>query len=346
MEVKIMAKVKFDCLPTMIGTMPQTDAKEACQVVLRYLKDIPAWPQLPKRSYSENMYVQVSEGFPGIVVQDGKIFVDRNKDIDNPLERLYSAYLENNIYKYPISANYAAGLHEFLTYKDLNVRAVKGQIVGPVTWGMTVADNSGKAIAYDEILGDACAKLLKLKAGWMEKELQKISNNTIIFVDEPYLTSLGSSFFALSKERVSSMIGEVFSGISGLKGIHCCGNSDWSFIMSTGTDMLSFDAYNFAPSLALYPQDVKRFISRGGVIAWGIVPNEEEPLKKETAASLQDRLEEAMAPFTRKGIDISFRDLKAQSLLTPSCTLSSLSPEAANAALEMLVGLSERMRRK
>ncbi len=358
-----MPKVKFDCLPTMIGSMPQLDAKEACSMVLHYLKDIPAWPQLPKRSFLENMYVQVSQGFPGVVVQGEKIFVDRNEDIEKPLEQLYSAYLENDIYKFPITKEYAAGLHQFLTYKDLNVRAVKGQITGPVTWGMTVLDNDQKAIAYDDVLGDACAKLLKLKASWMEKELQQLSKNTIIFVDEPYLTSLGSSFFALSKEKVLSMIGEVFSGISGLKGIHCCGNSDWAFLLETGTDILSFDAYNYAPSLALYPQAVKKFIAGGGIIAWGIVPNEEEPLKKETAASLQDRLEEAMAPFTREGADIPFRslksqslltpscslsikDLKSQSLLTPSCTLSNLSPEAAGTALELLNGLSERMRRK
>jgi hypothetical protein len=341
-----MSNVKFDCLPTMIGTLPQTSAKEACDVVLHYLKDIPAWPQLPKRSYLENMYVQYSQGFPGVVVRDNKIFVDRSQDLEKPLEQLYSAYLENNVYKYPITKDYAAGLEELLKYRDLNIRAVKGQICGPVSWGMTVLDNDQKPVAYDEVLGDACARLLKLKASWMEKELQQVSKNTLIFVDEPYLTSLGSSFFALSKEKISSLLQEVFSGISGLKGIHCCGNSDWSFLLTCGADILSFDAYNFAESLTLYPRDVKRFIAGGGIIAWGIVPNEAEALKKETSASLQDRLEEAMAPFTRQGVDIPFRDLKSQSLLTPSCGLPGLSPEAVNTALELLNGLSERMRRK
>ncbi len=339
-----MSKVEFYCLPTMIGSMPQKDALEACQSVLHYLKDIPAWPQLPKRSYLENMYVQYSQGFPGVVVQDERIWVDRARDIEKPLEQLYSAYLENNIYKYPITPDYAAGLHKFLTYTDLNVRAVKGQIVGPVTWGMTVTDNDQRAIAYDDVLADACAKLLKLKTSWMEKELQSISKNTIIFVDEPYLTSIGSSFFALSDEKVINLLREVFSGVKGLKGIHCCGNTDWSILLKTGTDILSFDAYNFAQSLAIYPQEVKNFISRGGVVAWGIVPNEEVSLKKESASSLQDRLEEAIAPFTRKGIDIPFRQLISQGLLTPSCGLDGLTPEAANAALELLSTLSERIR--
>ena len=45
-------------------------------------------------------------------------------------------------------------------------------------------------------------------------------------------------------------------------------------------------------------------------------------LNKESVASLKDRLEEAIAPFTRKGIP--FKDIVKQSLLTPSCGLASL----------------------
>ncbi len=339
-----MSGIEFNCLPTIIGTMPQTSARQACEQILHYLKDIPAWPQLPKRSFLESMYIQYSEGFPGLVVNENKIFVDRNKDIDKSLEQLYSAYLANDIDKYPITPDYAAGLHQFLSYTDLKARAVKGHIVGPITWGMTVTDNAQRAIAYDEVLADACAKLLKLKASWMEKELHKISRNTIIFVDEPYLTSLGSSFFALSQEKVVSLLEEVFSGIKGLKGVHCCGNTDWSVLLGTSIGILSFDAYEYAHTLTLYPQEVRKYIDRGGAVAWGIVPNDEVALAKETTGSLLERLEEAIAPFTRKGIDIPFRRLITQGLLTPACGMERLSPEAAGKALEVLADLSEKVR--
>jgi methionine synthase II (cobalamin-independent) len=341
-----MPRVEFGCLPTMIGSVPYKDAKVACEKVIHYLKDVPAWPQLSRRSFLENMYVQYSQGFPGVVVRDEKIYVDRAQDLNKAMEQLYAAYLDNNLYKFPISREYAAGLHQFLTYTDLPVRAVKGQLTGPVSWGMTVADNDGRAIAYDEVLADAAARLLKLKAAWMEEELRKISKNTLIFVDEPYLHSIGSAFFALSKEKIISLISEVFSGISGLKGIHCCGKSDWSIVLSTGLDVLNFDAYNYAESLALYPREVKRFIDKGGAIGWGIVPNEEATLNQESVISLTDRLEEAIAPLTRKGIDIPFRQLIAQSLITPSCGLSGLSPEVADHAFELLVDLSQKVRSK
>jgi methionine synthase II (cobalamin-independent) len=325
--------------------MPHTDPEVACTQIVRYLKEIPAWPQLPKRSFLENMYVQYSQGFPGTVVNDHRIYVDGTQDLDKPLEQLYAAYLENDIGKYPVSPDYAAGLHYFLSLANLSPLAVKGQITGPVTWGLTVTDNTGKGILYDDILGDAVPKLLKLKASWQEKELRRVCRDTIIFVDEPYMSAFGSVSVMLSRERVINLLEEVFAGIDGLKGVHCCGNTDWSVLLDTSVDIISFDAYNYARSLSLYPVEIKKFLDREGTIAWGIVPSDEASLLKESAASLKDRLEEAMAPFTRQGI--RFQQLITQGLLTPSCGLASIaSEEAASLALELLTELSVTIRKR
>jgi hypothetical protein len=330
----------------MIGSMPHTDPAKACSSVTRYLRDIPAWPQLPKRSFLENMYVQFSEGFPGvhIDVEAKSIHIDRDLDLMAPLERLYTAYLANDFEKYPVSQHYAAGLHRFVGLQDLTPRAVKGQVTGPVSWGLTVTGNDKKSVIYDDVLGDAVARLLRLKAGWQERVLGRISRRTIIFVDEPYMTSFGSAFVSLSRERVVSLLEEVLGGIKGVKGIHCCGNTDWSVLLATSIDILNFDAYNFSQSLGLYPAEIRRFLDRGGAIAWGIVPNEAETLARETVASLKDRLEEAMAPFTRNGVP--FRQLIEQGLITPSCTLTPLSEEGAGEALNMLSGLSAAIRKQ
>jgi len=340
-----MTDIEFGCLPTVIGSMPHTDPKAACAIVARYLKDIPAWPQLPRRTFREDMCAQFSEGFPGVVVNEPEksIRIDRSQDLNKPLEKLYSAYLENKIDQYPVSLEYAAGLHNFLELTKLTVKAVKGQVTGPITWGTTITDGE-KAIIYDETLGDAAAKMLRLKAAWQEKALRKISKNTIIFVDEPSMVSFGSVALLVSKEKVISLIDEVFGGISGLKGVHCCGNTDWSVILATKADIVSFDAYNYGQSLSLYPNEVKKFLDRKGAISWGIVPNNGEALAKESVASLKDRLEETMAPFTRKGIP--FRQLFRQGLLTPSCGLAALATgEAAARALELLTELSKAMRK-
>jgi hypothetical protein len=340
-----MPYIEFGCRPTIIGSMPQTDPVEACSLITRFLKDIPAWPQLPSRSFLENMYVQYSEGFPGVVLQDNHIHIDRSKDLTPQLERLYSAYLENKTDAFPITKEYAAGLHEFLSLTSLSALAVKGHVTGPISWGLTVTDQDRRAILYDETLADAAAKLLRLKAAWQESKLKALNKNTITFIDEPYMSSFGSAYISISKEQVITLINEVFGGIIGLKGIHCCGNTDWSVLLGTSLDILNFDAYNYAESLSLYPADIKNFLDRSGTIAWGIIPNQPDTLVKESVASLKDRLEEAMAPFTRHGIH--FRQLVTQGMLTPSCTLVPLQTnEACARALELLTGLSTVIRQR
>jgi len=334
---------KFGCLPTSVGSLPHVDPEEACSIVMKYLPDIPAWPQLPKRSPKENMCVQFSEGFPGVVINGDKLHIEPPADFDTKIEQIYIDSEEGNFTKYGVSPEYATGLHSFLSSAK-GPDLVKGQVTGPITWGLTVTDQAGLGILYDDTLAEVAAKFLRLKASWQENFLRQISRNTIVFVDEPYLVSLGSVFTPIPEEKVPSLLQEVLEGIKGTKGLHCCGNTDWPVLLSMPIDILSFDAYNYASSLSAYPNEVKSFLERGGAIAWGIVPNDEEALAKESVASLHDRLGEAMAPFTRDGL--SFNQVVEQGLLTPSCGLAGLSPEAANQTLELLADLSQYLRKR
>jgi methionine synthase II (cobalamin-independent) len=334
-------ETNFNCLPTTIGSMPHKNPRLACDLIARYLKEIPAWPQLPCLSPNEGMVEQFSEGFPGLKTIDNHYEIDNESNIIPGIQAIYEAYIQDNAEAFPVSLQRASGFYEFLKLTNINPLAVKGQITGPISFGLSVKDTSGKAILYDETLSDAAAKLLRLKAFWQERRLKEISSRTIIFVDEPGMASYGSAFFNLSAEKVVALIDQVMDGIYGVRGIHCCGNTDWSVVMSTKAEILSFDTYNYAESLNIFSNDVKSLIGRGGAIAWGIVPNTQD-LNKESIASLKDRLEEAMAPFTRQGIPFSL--LKARAILTPACSLASLSEDGAEQALIMLTGLSARMR--
>jgi len=327
----------------MIGSLPHTDPVKACAAVNRFLKELPAWPQLPKRIYQEDMNAQYSEGFPGAVLRGSSVKIDRSGGFHQALEKLYTAFLANDINLYPTGREYAAGLHNMLAASG-KLAAVKGQIVGPLTWGLSVTDDTGKAIIYDDILGDAVPKFLRLKAGWQEAQLRRLSPQTVMFIDEPYMTAFGSATFTLSREKVIGMMNEVFQGLKSIKGIHCCANTDWSVLLATNTDILSFDAYNYASSLILYPAEVKDFYRRGGAIAWGIVPNTAQDIERESVASLRDRLEAAMSPFTHRGIP--FKQLVEHGLLTPSCGLSGITEETAERVLSLLAELSAHIRAK
>ncbi|MBI4296914.1 MAG: methionine synthase [Chloroflexi bacterium] len=323
--------------------MPHTSPEAAHHAVLSHLKEVPAWPQFPRRSYLESIYVQFSQGLPGLVVEEERAYVERAGS-EVALEALYQAYLEGRADAYPITAEYAAGLHLFLQDGAGSPRAIKGQMTGPVSLGLALCDRQGRPILYDEVLADALARLLRLKAAWQEKELRKLAPSTIIFVDEPYFASLGSAFVAVEKEKALSWLEEVLGGLRGLKGVHCCGNTDWSLILASSADVLSLDAYEYAQSLSLYPEEVGAFLKRGSVIAWGIVPTREATLAGETAPSLFDRLEEAIEMTAAKGF--LHRDLVERSFVTPACGLATLSEGAAERALELLAALSLKIRRK
>lgn len=329
-----------------LGSLPHTNVHAAWDAVLKHFAAIPAWPQLPRRAYVENMYVQFSEHFPGITLGEEHMYVDRRQNLDAGLERLYLAYLEDDLSYGQISPQYAVGL-EMLRQGQVSIPtsavAIKGQITGPISWGLTVVDQNRRPLLYDEVLADAVGKHLRLKAAWQERELAKLLPRTVILIDEPYMASFGSAFVSLSREQVIGLLEEVFAGLRGLKGVHCCGNTDWSILLSTSLDILSLDTYDYAESLALYPDDVKRFLERGGIISWGIVPTG-SAAEGETVDSLVQRLHDAMQPLVDKGVPQEA--LLSQGMVTPSCGLGSVSPELAMRVMDLCKGVSAEMRHR
>jgi hypothetical protein len=155
------------------------------------------------------------------------------------------------------------------------------------------------------------------------------------------MTSFGSGFVSLSRDQVVTLLEEVFAGMSGLKGVHCCGNTDWSVLLETSTDILNLDAYDYAESLALYPDAVAAFLERGGIIAWGIVPSG-PAVEGETVASLVERLHGAIDLLVRKGLPLD--KLLAAGLVTPSCGTGSLDPQMAERILELTAAVAAQMR--
>jgi hypothetical protein len=351
-----MAMKKADAIPTTdlrwlstaVGSVPHTDPRRGCEVVLDHFGEFPTWPQLPKRSFLENMYVQFSERFPGVVLDmdNERIIVDRSQDLDGELEQLYLAYLEGDLDFAAISPEYAAGLAllpSVLSERGSSPVAIRGQVTGPVSWGLTVVDQNRRPVLYDDVLADGLARHLRLKAAWQEQELLKLSSQTVIFVDEPYMSSFGSAYVSLQREQVVTLLEEVFGGIQGLKGVHCCGNTDWSLLLDTSVDILSFDTYEYAETLALYPDAVQTFLDRGGLIAWGITPKS-AVVWEETVDSLAQRLETAIDLLVGKGI--ARQHITGASLVTPSCGVGTLDEAAAERALALTAGVAVEMRRR
>ena len=61
----------FNFLTTHVGSVPHTTASGLTDKLAAVL-DIPAWPQLPRRSFCESMYVQYSPTLPSVEVNEEK----------------------------------------------------------------------------------------------------------------------------------------------------------------------------------------------------------------------------------------------------------------------------------
>lgn len=335
-------------IATGIGSFPHKDQKEAGNLVLQSFPEIPFWPQLPKRSFLEGMVVQYSEGFPSFRLnkREHKAWVDTSQGFDKEVERFYQSLENKELESFRISEDFAKGLRliEDLRSGDhqQKIKYIKGQITGPITFGLSLTDQERKPIFYDPTLKDILIKHLSLKAQWMVKRFNDVlpGIKTILFFDEPSLSSYGSAFSSLNREEVVLSLNECLKGIKGLKGVHCCGNTDWTVLLSTDIDILSFDAYGYLENLSLYPKELNTFLERGGILAWGIVPTSEDILK-EDAQSLIKRFKEGVKALSKEGIDPS---LLQRAILTPSCGTASLSIPLAERVCRVTAEVSKRLR--
>ncbi len=334
---------KFNFEATGIGSLPFKDPKSACRVVFDNFKLIPFWPQLNNRSFKEHMYCQFSEGLPGVVIDDKKqsIYIDSKKAASG-MERVYQKYLDQDLDYFKISRPFAEGLYEFISSFKKEAPAakfVKGHITGPVSFALSVTDEDKKSLIYDKEMFDVVTKVLAMKARWQIRELKKLSKDVIIFIDEPYLVSIGSSYVNIPAGDVVRSLDEVICAIreeGALSGVHCCGNTDWTLLLKRGVDILNFDAYNFRNEFFLYHQDIKDFIERGSAIAWGIVPSS-DAADSECAESIASRLKAALKALEDKGIDRS----SVSSLVTSSCGLGTLDEQRVKRIVEMVSRVSD-----
>lgn len=334
----------WSCLPACIGSLPHLDPKQAVDVVLRHIKQVPFWPQLPAMGFEENMYAQYATRLPGARVDDQLKRITVDLDGYDP-EEFYTAVLDDDLdyFEHPRSCFH--GLYELMEEWQLpeETVALKGQVTGPISLGLQVLDSTGKSVIYDDSYSEMIRKNLNMMMRWQERYLRSKCPETVMFLDEPSLSLVGTPFAAISKEKVVSWIDEVLEGVQSIKAVHCCGNTDWPMVMSTSIDILSFDAYNYGHTIALYQDEVIEFLEQKGTIAWGIVPNDAETLASESVESLVERLVTAMQGLSAKGIPLDL--LLRQSLVTPQCGLEPLGDEmVAERALHVLARVSQRMR--
>lgn len=344
------------CMATVIGSMPHVDPAQAVRCMLDNLPEAPAMPELPRRSFMEGIVQTHSHGLPGLVVDRAaeKIWLDTDRDCSAELtlfyERALAAEQGGPLDDFEIGPDYASALEtaraEFCARGE-PFPVVKVQCIGPVSFQLLLNDGHDRALYYDDTFQDVLARQAALQARWLARRFKPCGRELVVFLDEPSLAAFGSSgYLGVLREDVIARLGAAVAAVKregATVGVHVCGNSDWSMIMAAGADILNYDAYNFGPSMLVYAEELGEHLARGGILAWGIVPNT-HALHAESAASIEHRFFELVDGLAERGLD---RDLiLRQSMLTPACGLALLSIEDAELAMRMLSELARSVQAK
>lgn len=331
-------------LTTAMAVMPHRDPDRALEVALSL--DIPFWPQLPLFSYYEDMYVQASEHFPGIILDlERRTLKFSSSKFMEELPSVLEQF--DNPETFDISPTYSVVYHKFLAM-DLSDRpAIRGQIEGPISFGFNVQDENGRPILFNDEVRDFLLEFMARRVNVQLRRLKLKNPNAFMFVDEPGLQFIFSAMSGYDNIRAKRDMDYFFSLIERPRGIHLCGNPDWDFLLGLDLDILSLDVYTNGEIFSSYSSSIRRFIERGGVICWGIVPTNFEPFEREDMDSLTQRfltLFERIAGFLKPQIEQNL--LLSRSLLSPAtcCLVNPDGTLTVERAFKTIKELSKRLR--
>ena len=346
------------CLATLIGSLPLTDHEDAGELIFGQTPEIPFWAQLTLHK-AEGMMTQFSTGLPGLCRENGNVSVNTHSaDFDEQLLQFYEEYMEVldgrldwDSSRFVLEKDSASGFFELL--KRLSTRlpvepaAVKGQITGPFTLGTGIVDQNKQAIFYDAQLRDAVVKLLAMKARWQVRRLLHFKQPVLVFFDEPGLAGFGSSgFTSISREDISVCFEEIFEAVhleGGLVGVHVCANTDWSLVLESSADIVSFDSYGYFDRFILYSEQIKSFIETGKILAWGVVPTlNPDDIARQTINSVWELWMSQIEQIEALGIER--KKVISQSLITPSCGMGSLGLDYAEKVIRLTRAISRKAR--
>lgn len=329
------------CATTGVGSVPFLDLDDALALIGRTL-DIPHWPQFVKRAAREDMVLQAADGLPLMEADENEHrVVVRSEGREGALTEFYERFLASDLDYFGVPGEAEIGLTGLLKKAeedpDFGPDFLKAQVIGPISFGLTVKTPDGKNLVNDPDLFDAVVKGLGMKAAWLADRIRKTGRTPIVFLDEPGLSGFGSAFSTLKSDQVVSALGEAAelarSGGDAYVGLHICGNTDWGLMVSSKIDIINFDAFGYLDQFLLYPNQLRDFLRRGGYVDWGGVPTHAFT-GRETAREIADKVASGWRVLAGHGIDPEL--IRRRSLISTSCGTGTMTDENARRVYQLL----------
>jgi hypothetical protein len=265
------------------------------------------------------MYVQAAEHFPGIVLDVEKrtlrFSIDKfAEELDATMQRF------DDPGYFDISTTYSAVYHRFLALDLADRPAIRGQLEGPVSFGFNILDQDERPILFDDTVRSFMFEFMARRLNVQLARLKQLNPRAFMFIDEPGLQFLFSAMAGYSDIQARGDLDQFLAQVDRPRGIHLCGNPDWDFLLNLDLDILSMDIYTNAEIFAGYAPAIQRFIDRGGILVWGIVPTGVEAFGLAPMPSLTQRLETVWQVLWSRGVDRA-QMVRASMLSPATCCL-------------------------
>ncbi len=334
-------------MATSLDRLPHRNLDDGCRAMISNFPEATPVPCLTRsfRIWTENT--------PCLKVNMEKreLFFDLNGG-ENELAEFYDKYLSQDLDYFAVSPELDPALYRLAEmYKEEpwpGLKFVEFHVPGIYSWGHGLKDDKGAPAFYNNTLRDVMVKMLTMKAKWRERKIKEL------FPGVKTLVTLGNGGLGLfmspggtgTWDEIKNLYNEQIESLEGITFIHCCSNFDWSLLMETKTDGINFDAYQYGNTMSLYPAALDKFLKRGGMIAWGIVPTTGSggDITTESPVDLADRLEGHIQSVVASGIDK--QALLESSWVMPTCEATIMTVEQADLVLEYTREVSQLMRKR
>ncbi|MGE3853085.1 MAG: hypothetical protein AB7K09_15180 [Planctomycetota bacterium] len=320
-------------LCTGFGTLPQELPEDALEIVRTCTPDLPWWPQLPSHCALESPVYTVLDALrPFLLIDAENARIEVRPDrFDEMLTFLELG--DADIPDLP-DGTMPLMLDAFAAGRFPLARAVKSQILGPLSLALIVAHPDGVPLLARPACVEALGRYVSHLAWQQIRRLRQCGVPVLLYVEEPALGMLEVA------PRMDEWIAPLHDTIQHIRDLGALVGLQFGVRYGPHTALAAKpDIISVEPCLSVYSADhlrgLRHFVEDGGLVSFGIVPAcglaMPHNLLWHAWSRLADRLGEAP-------------DVARRCLITTHTGLHDLSLEAARGAMERAAQLAETVR--
>jgi hypothetical protein len=294
---------------------------------------------LPQRRPAETPLALGAAGFPGLTLDGERAWVGRAA-AERLIDRVGMAYLrDERAAGAPPPEQLVAVAEQLRLAEHGRPRAIKAEILGPVSLALQATDDHERPLAYDPALREALAQHLALRAEWVRDLIESSGAGALVALDEPFLDALGSPFCPLDWDEGGDLLARTLEDIGGNGGICVAGEPRWDAVLSLPADVIFFDAYEHSAGLVQAAGAAAAYLERGGALGWGVVPADPAGLTQERAETLARRVISSIE-YLAAAAGVAPALVAARSLISSGGGLAQLTQQQAARAATLCAEVS------